>query len=95
MPDTSPRSLNISLPPTAREMYKTALQGLAEELGLATISDLVRHIADLYLAARPETIAALTIAHECAMGGDWDKLIDFIFPDYGRPPEDAAIEEEN
>lgn len=80
MATSKPRAINISLGVDGYERYSESLGTLAAELKLSGVSELIRYLAEIAIAAMPETVAALNIAHQCSIGGDWDELIDFIRP---------------
>ena len=92
MATSKKRALNISLGVEGYDLYKQSLEMLAADLQQSSISDLIRHIAEMYQNAAPELIAALTIAHQCAIGGDWNELIDFIAPLPGDTAEEGMDE---
>ena len=41
----------------------------------------IAEIADIAIGGYPETVAALRIARQCASGGDWDEMIEAIYPE--------------
>jgi len=65
-----------------------AIEMLAIELKVsgqrgATLSPFIRWFCEVASAAMPETVAALSIANHCAMGGDWDDALIAYSPNWG------------
>ena len=72
-----------------------ALVQLFNELGWTgqrgeAFSPGIEQLGQVAIGAMPELIAALTIAHQCSIGGDWDELTEAICPEWMDSPQATA-----